>query len=860
MRRRDLASAALLLVAAAIVLWIRLVPLALPSLPARARAVVESRTAGSSAAEVDRDVAQETARLEAALHYEDAAGRRHVLLGDYDSYLWLRAARNYLRTGSVCDAIVDGRCRDVLTLAPVGTAMRYGRSLHTAAIVAVHRVASWLDPHQPLPASAYAVPVIVGVLGVVPAFAIGRRLAGPVGGFFSAVISGLHPSLLERSLGSDDDVWNVVLPLYMAWAVVAGLQARRRRAQLAGGALGGVAVGVHAATWRGWTFGFAVVLAGLIAAAVLRALHWGIRRRSGRVWQAPGVRTVAAVALGYSIAAAACTQIAGADPSAVRLPVQLVRAAFAPPADRAGREPLVWPSALAQVSELSVPTLDAIAAQSYGNLVFYVAWLGMLMLLLPRSHWEEWHFAVLIGATLLYRALLTAALGRATLIALLALPLAAAAAATVWRGSEADADDAAVGVIVAAWLLAALLMSYEAVRFVLLLAAPFGIVAGVALGRVQQWLDAEVRERTTARAGPLRLLAAAAVLALAVVPVRLGYASAASYLPVIDAAWADTLEQLRATAPPDAIVDTWWDYGYWTEFLAERRVSADGGTLLTRVPNWVGRAQLAGSEAEAVGLLRMLNCGSDAQPYPEGAKGADAKLVNAGLGGLAAYNAIVRLASLDRAAADRHLADLGLDAPARDDVLASTHCDPPASYVIVSSQQTILPGWWQLGTWDPNRTDAAAEPPFGAGRRGFVTADWVPCEPASDGERRCAVARFDSRGVRIDAVVYPSGYARRARVISTAADGHQSEQAPDVLVIAGAAGAEALDEAAAAPGAIAVLLDDERHRALVGRPRAIGSLYTRLMFLDGRGTTRFRKVDERTGAWGERVATWAIDW
>ena len=79
--------------------------------------------------------------------------------------MWLRAARNYLRGGSVCDRVSAGECRDTFTLAPVGTTMRYGRSLHTAAIVAVHRVATWVDPHYPLPASAYLVPVIVGVLG-----------------------------------------------------------------------------------------------------------------------------------------------------------------------------------------------------------------------------------------------------------------------------------------------------------------------------------------------------------------------------------------------------------------------------------------------------------------------------------------------------------------------------------------------------------------------------------------------------------------------------------------------------------------------------------------------------------------------
>ena len=137
-----------------------------------------------------------------------------------------------------------------------------------------------------------------------------------------------------------------------------------------------------------------------------------------------------------------------------------------------------------------MPTLGAIAMRSYGYLLFFVGWLGMLLLLLPRHDWEVGHFAVLIGGTLLYRYLLTAAgLTRSTLVALLLLPLAAAVLVDVRESAHADVDDAAAGMVIAAWLLAALLMSYEAVRFVLLLAAPFGIAMGVAAGRLHLWLD-----------------------------------------------------------------------------------------------------------------------------------------------------------------------------------------------------------------------------------------------------------------------------------------------------------------------------------------------------------------------------------
>jgi hypothetical protein len=865
-----LASAALLLLAAAIVLWARLTPLSLPALPEYADATVRSRIEATLAggrsggveqwiathpAEFAAAVAAERERLRAALQYEDAGGRARVLLGDYDSYTWLRAARNLLRTGSECDAVVDGVCRDTFTLAPVGAPMIYRGSPHTAAIVGVQRLATWLDPQFPLPASAYLVPVLVGVLGVIPAFAIGRRLAGPVGGFVAAVVSGLDPLYLQRSLGSDNDVWNVVLPLCMVWAVVAALQAQRWRTRIAAAALGGAVAGLHAATWRGWTFTFAVVLAGLAGTAALHALQWLVRERNWRVWRAARVRAVALVALAYYAAAAASTGAAGVHESAARWPLQLLAAGSGD--GSAPAHGVAWPSALALVGELAVPTLGVIAARSYGYLVFFVGWLGLLLLLLPRRRWHEGHFLVLIGGTVLYRYLLTAAgLPRATLVALLATPVAAAAAVAVVQGDDGDAADEAAGILIAAWLLAALLISYQAMRFVLLLAAPFGIVAGVAIGRLHLGLDAALRRRVASDAVLPRLLLAAAVLTLAVAPVRLGYATAAAYLPAIDRAWADTLEHLRRATPPDAIIDTWWDYGYWAKYLAERRVSADGSTLLTHAPHWLARAELAASEDEAVGLLRMLNCGSDATPNREGAQGAFGALRRRGLDERDAYAAVVRLASLDRTAAERDLAGLGFDAAARADVLAATHCTPPAAYLVLSSQQTAFPGWQQLGAWDPERSDADAARP---GRTGFLSSDWIACALADDGRRRCPVERIDANGRRIDAIVYPEDDPSRTRLLSRTSDGTAVELSPDLLLIADRHGVATVGTGGAAADGTAVLLDREQQRALIGSPPAIGSLYTRLMFLDGRGTHRFHKFDDRTGAWGERVVTWSID-
>jgi hypothetical protein len=112
--RRHAAALAALLLAAALVTWIRLLPLSLPALPdlvtaaarqkaakhlpppapgttveARGRAIDEWIAAhpGEHAA----TLTDEAKRLDDAFHYKDARGRSWVYLGDLDSYAWLRA-------------------------------------------------------------------------------------------------------------------------------------------------------------------------------------------------------------------------------------------------------------------------------------------------------------------------------------------------------------------------------------------------------------------------------------------------------------------------------------------------------------------------------------------------------------------------------------------------------------------------------------------------------------------------------------------------------------------------------------------------------------------------------------------------
>ena len=843
----------------------------------------------------------------AQLRYPGADGRAHTYLGDYDSYLWLRHARRYLQAGTTCDAISQGVCRDTYGNAPVGRPSLYHRSLHIVAIVALHRMVTFFRPGYPLPASAFLVPVIVGALGAVPAFAIGWRLAGSLGGVAAALLVSLNPLFLARSIGSDNDVWNVVLPLAMVAAAVAAEAAARWPRRLTYAVLAGACVGLHAGTWSGWEFGYDVLLVGWSGYVLTLAVGAGIGRWRAHVWKLAGLRDSALTLAVFVVAAGFATAVTG-SPATPRSVARLLSGATVAQNTRApavttaaaGEPAPDWPDALRTVSELARPDLAAIAGLMESRLFFFAGWLGLLVIVLPRRAWQWWHFVVLIAGNYLYRYLIGGpTLSHAALLMLLAAPLATALALSVVMAGDEPAADRAAALIVIAWFLGALLLAYGGLRFVMLLVPPFGIACGAALGRLYHWLTRLVVPLVPEFAGAARAVLALLVGALLIAPVQRGCVAAQSYLPRMNDAWWDALTRIRDEAPHDAIVSTWWDYGYWVEYAAERPATADGGSLRTHIPHWIGRALIAPSERESVGLLRMLDCGSDANAEPERSAGAFGKLAAHGLDAVTAHSVIVRAAGLERDAARALLAHYGVTGAAQDDVLQATHCRPPPAYLVLSSRLAAIDAWRYLGNWDLGRSyvvklarttpeaeaiadlvgrhgyaepeardlyrratalhTRAEEQEFIGSRLGLLAPTWWPCHAATTTESECPVGRaIDAAGTLLDAIVFPSRSPQAARLRLSGK--RQAEGDPAALRLADGAIFTDIVPLHPVDATVAVLLDIPNQRALVGSPAMVRSTYTHLMFLDGRYAEYFEKFDERTGFAGERVVTWKVNW
>lgn len=913
---------ALALACMALVFWIRTVPLSLPVTDEQAETIVranlyqrlshiihEIAPDEDSKAHLDGAVAEwirrhpaefesakaavaEQVRAEATFEGKD--GRRYVHLSDYDSYVWLRNVRNYLRHGTTCDAIVNGECRDTFGNAPVGYRMRYNRSLHIAAIVATHRVFTFFRPGYPLSASAFFVPVLIGTLGVLPIFFLAYRVGGAVAGVVASVLACLHPEFLYRSLGSDNDVWNVVLPAFVAWSAVSALSVQKKISAMALAAAAGLLTGLHAAVWSGWLFIYAVILFGTLGYLTIMSAagaHWRRKSEMGKT---------ALVAAVYYFSAGCFTWLAGAD-RAFSIPLGFLHrmTRFSVQGEgQAGAMADGWPQALSIVAELTKPDSRYVVGLMGGDVYFFAAWMG-LWLLLVRSRLRKRHLILTACGAALYVCYYFFA-GRDPRWAVLPFFLAPPAfelAAQWLEKSETDSAARASALILIVWFIAALAAVFQGVRFVLLFGAPFGVAIGLTAGHIQGWAKGRLLRVAPRYPWIAGIAALIVIVAFSAQPIMRAYAAVHNYTPAMSRPWWEALSKIRDESRPDAIVHAWWDYGYWVKYVAERRTTSDGGSLQTHVPHWLAKALLAPSDAETVGILRMLDCGSDATPLPEGERGAHGKLVAMGRDSVAAYTLLAEVIKLPSGEARRFLAARGFTRAQQDDVLASTHCRPPEAFLIVNrGMLTERVRWIWLGSWDVKRaylalrtrtlpaaeavpdlvrrfgySDSAAAEIYrqvsllsSAGDRNKfiappqrpIPSDWAPCRRAGSGPiMTCRVAmRYadgttNSMDFSYDATAPKRGSLRY----------EDRRGAPGVLIVAGAR----LEEVAA-PSAefsdLGVLLDVSGARVLVGAPLLIRSTLVRLIYLGGRYDAPFKSFDRRATLAGDEITIWKINW
>jgi hypothetical protein len=534
------------------------------------------------------------------------------------------------------------------------------------------------------------------------------------------------------------------------------------------------------------------------------------------MWRAPAVRHAALTAAVFYVTAGISTSWVGAEQSAFTMPLSFLWS-LAPPSLQA-QPPVtttreIWPQVLTTVGELQKVSFSGFMRLQHG-VFFFIGSLVGLALLTVR---------VLIPTRL----------------------------------NKIDYQAALMTLV---WFFAALYLSTKGIRFLLLVGPPVAFTFAVAAQHGSLLLGRFIERFFPGGQTPAQLARSTALAAVLVFPTYHGVQEAEKSYPQMTDAWWDTFTELRNHSAADAIINLWWDYGHWAKYVAERRVSGDGASLATHVHHWLGKALVTSSEKESIGLLRMLNCGSDATPLPEGRLGAYDKILRHLADPLVAHDLVAELASLDETQARLVLQERAFSVEEQDDILHSTHCEPPEAYLVLSTEQTSKTGsWLRLGLWNfraPETTPTTAA----------ITPRWLPCRVTSSGDTLCTGgAPVGLQGRIIETVLFnqasPSKSMLRFRSSSTGPFANQpAEGSPGVVIVAGMEQREEWTPLHSTYPRLAILVDAPNQRALVGSTSLVRSQFLHLLYLNGRYAQHFEKLREHTAYTGERVVTWKIHW
>ncbi len=858
-------------------------------------------------AEIVQAEQQISEQYKSYMRYTAEDGQQHTYLGDLDSYFWLRYTRNVLHHGNVCDKIVNGVCIDDHILAPYGSPIGYNPSLHVFAILGLYKFITLFNGNYPLPATSFLVPVIVGMLGIIPAFFIGRRLAGNVGGVFTALIIALNPLFLSRSMGSDNDIWNVIIPLFVMWMIIEALEAKTWRWRIIFSTLTAVFIGVQAAAWEAWWFGYLIILLGLVGYLVFRIITTMVRDKDEKIWKNKQILAILAVLAIFYVGSFCAAALNGKSDGYFAIPLQpfLSKTVL----DNAVNSNY-WPNVLTTVAELNKSSFTDAVGSMGGQMFFFGAMLGMLLLILPKKRWNWKHYSLLVLGASLSIYLLNASLGKIETLIFITLPIALIL--LLYFFEEEDADIAAA-MIVLVWFLATVYATYSGVRFIEYMIPAFGIGFGVFAGKIYEWTVSYLQEEMNIHKYIINVCVFLVIILLLIQPIKAGYQTAKSFVPSIDDSWWDTLKKIEAESAPNSIINSWWDFGHWFKYVADRRVTADGVTQNTHVPRWLGLSLVTSNEDEAMGTLRMLTCGSDIYPDPNGDYGAYGQLLKKTNDPIVAQQMVRDIIVLEKEPARKYLAAHGLTSEEQASILNATHCTPPEDYFITSGDMVGKAGVWaHFGLWNFTRAYVATESKkqtvqeavtdytkrfnmtpegaeqiyyearaltsegeinaFAATWPGYLGGSWLQCAEKNTtknisvvycpinmqiGQQGTGVTVMESfiynvKEPKLSVISY-GVYQNKQRV------GGIDNGTPSLLVLAKEKNMEDITFANPTSNT-GIVYDTVNKRILLADPLLAKSMFTQLFYLDGRYSNHFVKFDDRTGFTGSRIIVWKVNW
>jgi len=807
---------------------------------------------------------------------QDDTGQTYLLA--IDPYFWMRHSKNILENGHAGDEIKNGVPWNNHMVAPRGRAVIYDM-FHANFEAFLFKFFSFFNKNINLMAVVFYVPVLISALAVIPTFFITRKLVGNIGGIIAAIVVAIHPSFLTRTVGgfADTDAYNVMFPLFIAWLFLEALDSKNTKNTIILSSIGGLLIGFYSFTWGGWWYIFDFIL---MSTFLYLAYYSFVHKKEllggiKNFLKQTAVKNSLIFILTFFIMSALFVSLFSN--------LDVFQQFYNNPAGFAKLKEVgittIWPNVFTTVAEQNPASLNNVINQvGLGKFYFFlIALMGITLTLTKKAHKKLWFVAGTLAWYIIIFLLKVQNLN--TFLVLISIPIIIRIIIALW---ESDTEiDIKYSIFLILWFIATVYASTKGIRFTLLLVPAFAIGFGIALGELYRhasvWLSKGLHVNKL-----ISKVTVIVVIGLLLVPT---YSSAKrtaeQEIPSFNDAWKISLDKIKADSKPDAIINSWWDFGHWFKFWADRAVTFDGTTQNTPMAHWVGKALLTDNEELAIGLLRMLDCGST--------DGFDA-IANQIGDGAKAIDIMYEIMPLNREGAKKILTGL-FNEESAEDILESTHCQPPENYFITSEDMIGKSGVWaHFGSWDFNRgliyntlkkKEYSEDMEKGVGflqdRFGYSETDaenlfyevqsittsdqansWIAPWPGYAGTVGCN---------KEENILQCSSFIINLTTNDAYAPSNQGNMHSKSLSIPTNEGIifkeyneSIINLQNGRSLGIALIKNGDSYRMLQMDSDLTGSMFTRLFYQDGIGLRYFKKFSDESSVFGGRIIVWKVDW
>ncbi|NQZ85649.1 MAG: hypothetical protein HRU03_08075 [Nanoarchaeales archaeon] len=628
-----------------------------------------------------------------------------------DPYFFLGIARNYNLNGHTGNTLnSEGNPLIDYKLAPTGVQGQFDVDFHT-----------WLESKLfkndnldetatvgDLTKSIFTISAIFATLAAIPIFLIIRTFSNNLFALFGSLILLTVGTFVSRTVAGfvDTDAYNVFFPLLISMFLVYSIINKNKIFSVFFSILAGLSMGMFTWAWGNAWFMFVFLVSALVMYLVFELVSNLLVKNKDLKFN---LVNQSITLFSFLISSFIFTKL---------LAKQNILSSFGSAAGQVSSSVSVatsniWPNVYTSVAELNPASFGQIISSVGGALVFLIAMIALVFLVLeylPSNSKQKLYKRLVIIFSFIWT--LVFINGKMTFltannpfvfIGLLFLPVLVAMILALINGNSSI--KIFMSMLLSIWMAGTIYMSFNGVRFILLLAPAFAISAGIGLYYIylvcNNFFEKELKPKSYFGKQFGGLLVSSIIFFTIFSPMYTqAHRISDNTVPNFNDNWYDAMEKIKTETTEKTIITSWWDFGHFFATVADRGVTFDGGSQTTPRAHWVGMLLMENDQAVAQDILRMLVCGGNEAhntflSFTEGGT-ADAIKIN---------KVLYKTFGLDSAETRTVLLEnkyYTLTDSQVDEVMELLSCDEPRENIVITSNDMVGKAgvWAHWGSWD----------------------------------------------------------------------------------------------------------------------------------------------------------------